>query len=179
LSVMAILRQLSFALGAKQSTISDMPPRSRKMQIGILTLLSATLLLAQSPSVNRDGLPTLVTFVAPAYPRAAKDQRKMGKTLTRIKLSVDGSVTEVQTVSANPVFEKDVLEALKQWRFKPSAVEHALVVTCSFEFIEDECEGTNKHPITSETYVSAELPAIVHIKTRLPCLETSNSKSQH
>ena len=124
-------------------------------------------------------MPAVVTFVAPAYPRAAKDQRKMGKTLTRITVNRDGAVTEVKTISANAVFEDYVLEALRQWRFKPSDQEHTLQVTCSFEFIDDKCEGTNQHPITSETLVSAELPTVVHIKTGLQCVEaTSNTQEQ-
>ncbi|MBZ5722596.1 MAG: energy transducer TonB [Acidobacteriia bacterium] len=121
----------------------------------------------------------MVTFVAPAYPRAAKDQRKMGKTISRINVSPEGVVTEVKTVSANAVFEDYVLKALKQWRFKPMEREHVLEITCSFEVIENECEGTNEHPITSETYVSAELPTVVHIRTGLQCVETSNSQGQH
>jgi len=145
----------------------------------LLTLLSASLLFAQSPSVTEKEVPTVVTFVAPAFPRAAKDHRKMGKTITRIKISAGGSVTEVKTVSANEVFENYVLEALRQWRFQPSDREHILDVTCSFEFIQNECEGTNQHPITSETYISAELPTVVHIKTGLQCLETNNSQTQH
>jgi TonB family protein len=145
------------------------------MRISLLILLSPVLLFVQSPSVTEKDAPTVVTFVAPAYPRAAKDERKMGTTLTRIKISPEGFVAEVKTVRANRVFESYVLDALKQWRFKPSAGEHTLEVTCSFEFIEDKCEGTNEHPITSETYVSAELPAVVHIKTGLQCLETTNS----
>lgn len=144
----------------------------------LLTLLSAYV-FAQSPAVTEKEVPTVVTFVAPAYPRAAKDQRKMGKTVTRLKVSPEGAVTEVKTVSANAVFENYVLEALKQWRFQPSEREHILEITCSFEFIQDECEGTNPRPITSETYVSAELPAVVHIKTGLQCLETTNSQHQH
>ncbi|HET9407247.1 MAG TPA: energy transducer TonB [Candidatus Sulfotelmatobacter sp.] len=144
----------------------------------LLTLLS-TSLFAQSPSVTGKDVPTVITFVAPAYPRAAKDQRKMGKTITRIKVSPEGSVKEVKTVSANAVFENYVLEALKQWRFQPSEKEHILEVTCSFEFIQDECDGTNEHPITSETYVSAELPTVVHIKTGLQCMETHVSQRQH
>jgi len=144
----------------------------------LLTLLSASLFV-QPPSVTEKELPTVVSFVAPAYPRAAKDQRKMGKTITRIKISPEGSVTEVKTVSANAVFENYVLEALKQWRFHSSEKEHILEVTCSFEFIQDECEGTDQHPITSETFVSAELPTGVHIKTGLQCLETHVSQRQH
>jgi TonB family protein len=148
------------------------------MRIALLSLISASLLFAQAPATAEKDMPAVVTFVAPAYPRAAKDQRKMGKTLTRITVNRDGAVTEVKTISANAVFEDYVLEALRQWRFKPSDQEHTLQVTCSFEFIDDKCEGTNQHPITSETLVSAELPTVVHIKTGLQCVETSNTQEQ-
>jgi TonB family protein len=145
----------------------------------LLIVLSASLPFAQSPSVTEKEMPTVVSFVAPAYPRAAKDQRKMGKTITRVRVSPEGSVSEVKTVSANAVFEQYVLEALKQWRFQPSEKEHTLEVTCSFEFIQNECEGSNEHPVTAETYVSAELPTVVHIKTGLQCMETSVSQGKH
>jgi len=124
------------------------------MRIALLTLISAALLFAQAPVTAEKDMPALVTFVAPAYPRAAKDKRIMGTTLTRITVNGDGTVTEAKTIRAHPVFEDYVLEALKQWRFKPSDQEHAFQVTCSFEIV-DECEGTDKHPITSETHVSA------------------------
>jgi TonB family protein len=146
------------------------------MRTSILLLLSAPLFFAQSSSVAGKEVPTVMTFVAPAYPRAAKDARKMGTTITRIKISPAGAVTEAKTVSANAVFKTYVLDALKQWRFQPSEKEHVLEVTCSFEFIQNECEGTNVHRITSETYVAAELPTFVHIKTGLQCLETNSSQ---
>jgi TonB family protein len=142
------------------------------MRIAALTLISASFLLAQAPDSAEKTIPEVPTFVAPAFPRAAKDKRIMGKTVTRIEVNRDGVVTEVKTISANPVFEGHVVDALKKWRFKPSDREHTLQVICSFEF-DDECEGTDKHPITSETHVSAELPTVVHIKTGLQCLERS------
>jgi TonB family protein len=120
----------------------------------------------------------LVTFVAPAYPRAAKDQRIMGETRTRVTVNRDGAVTEVKTIDAHPVFEHYVLDALKQWRFKPSDQEYAFQVICSFEFMDEECKGNDKHPITSETYVSADLPTVVHIKTDLRLCPTVDFNSQ-
>jgi TonB family protein len=107
------------------------------MRIALLILILASLLFAQAPATGVKDMPAVVTFVAPAYPRAAKDQRIMRKTLTRITVNRDGAVTEVKTIVAHPIFEDYVLEALKQWRFKPSDQEHALQVTCSFEFMDD------------------------------------------
>src|SRR2546425_1033634 len=94
----------------------------------------------------------------------------MGKTLTRLTINRDGFVTDAKTITAHRVFEGYVLEALKQWRFKPSDHEYTLEVTCLFEFAE-ACEGTDLHPVTSETYVSAELPTVVHVRTGLKCIE--------
>jgi TonB family protein len=96
------------------------------MRLAALALISASLLFAQSPSVAETDLPVVVTFVAPAYPRAAKDRRIFGKTVTRVTINRDGTVAEVKTISAHPVFESYVLETLKQWRFKPSDREQTL-----------------------------------------------------
>lgn len=95
----------------------------------------------------------------------------MGTTVTRITVTKEGHVSAVLTVSANPVFEKYVLDALKQWRFKPSAQEHTIEVTCQFEFYEEDCDK----PLTPETQVSAELPNRVTIRTGLQCIVVTNS----
>jgi len=133
--------------------------------IGTLALHS------QAPTRVEAGTPTVLKFVAPAYPREAKDKRIMGKTTTRMSVGIDGSVKELKTLMAHPVFERYVLEALKQWQFKPEAHEYTLDITCFFELDQAKCEGTDLHPITSETRVSAELPSVVHVKTGLQCIE--------
>jgi TonB family protein len=120
-----------------------------------------------------------VTFVAPAYPRAAKDQRIMGTTLTAVTVTSEGHVADAKTVRAHPVFADYVLSALRQWQFRPSHTAHKLNVTVEFELLDDCSEGTDKHPITSETYVSAELPTVVHVRTAARCVETYNSQQQH
>jgi TonB family protein len=148
------------------------------MYVEILILILTSHLFAQVAETEANDVPALRAFVAPAYPRAAKDQRMMGTTLTRIAINRDVVVTEVTTIRGHPVFEGYVVEALKKWRFKPSDQQHTLQVTCSFELTSDKCEGTDKHPITSETRVSAELPTVVHIETGLQCKETSNAENR-
>lgn len=115
----------------------------------------------------------LVHFVAPAYPRAAKDQRIMGTTVTRVTVRTDGAVGAATTVRSHPIFENYVLEALKQWKFKPSSHEHTLEITCSFEFYDEDCDK----PLTPETSVSAELPTMIRIRSGLQCVQASTSAS--
>uniref|UniRef100_Q01RK2 TonB C-terminal domain-containing protein n=1 Tax=Solibacter usitatus (strain Ellin6076) TaxID=234267 RepID=Q01RK2_SOLUE len=120
------------------------------------------------PSAFGEDLPTLITFVAPVYPQSAKDQRISGKTEHASRSIATGFVTEATTIIAHRVFEDYVLEALKQWRFKPSGHEYTLEVTCIFELTEGKCEGLR--PITPGTHVSAELPTIIHISSDMACI---------
>jgi TonB family protein len=148
------------------------------MRIAVLILLFSSLLCGQAPLPVDNDVPAVVTFVAPAYPRSAKDQRIMGTTVTAITVITEGRVRDAKTVSAHPVFADYVLHALKQWQFRSSPTAHHLNVTVQFELLDDCSEGTDKHPITSETYVSAELPTVVHVRTAARCLEISNSQQQ-
>jgi TonB family protein len=126
--------------------------------------------MSQVPSAHVQDSPAVIRFVAPAYPRAAKDQRIMGKTITRLTVNRDGIVKEAKTVMAHRVFEKYVLDALKQWRFKPSDHDYTLEMTCVFELTYPaNCGAPDYHPVTPETNVSAELPTTEHIGTDLHC----------
>ena len=145
------------------------------MRIVLSLLLASSFLYAQGPHSEDSETPAVVNFVATAYPRAAKDQRIMGRTVTAITVTPDGRVADAKLLSGHPVFAEYVLSALRQWRFRPSQATHTFNVQVEFELLDDCSEGTDKHPITPETYVSAELPTVVHVKTAVRCIETSES----
>ena len=149
------------------------------MRIALAMLLAVPLLHAQTPVQADSDVPPVVNFVAPAYPRLAKDNRITGTTVTDVKVSADGRVSDATIISAHPLFANYVLTALRQWRFRASHTEYHLKVRVQFDLLDDCSEGTDKHPVTSETYVSAELPGIVYVRTAARCIETSNSDQQH
>jgi periplasmic protein TonB len=70
------------------------------------------------PSVFRDVKP--VKKVKPVYPREAEQQHIQGSVKVRLNVDVEGNVTDVQVLSADPpgVFEEAVLTAVKQYKFK-------------------------------------------------------------
>jgi TonB family protein len=142
------------------------------MRIFGFVLLFASLVFAQNPSISETDTPTVLTFVAPAYPRAAKEQRMQGRAISAITIGTDGKVVDVKTLSAHPVFASYALPALKQWKFKPAQKEQTVEVTFSFEFV-DVNAGSE-----GETYISAELPKVVHIATGFPPIETTVSQSK-
>jgi TonB family protein len=132
--------------------------------------------LAQTLSAE-DSL-RLVTFVAPPYPREARDKRIQGPVLARLRIGKDGTVQSVEIVKAYPLFGKYTSAALSKWRFDPISAESTLDVTVDFVFHDDECEGSNLHPQTPETNVSAELPSKVKVSTGLSCIETSTNATK-
>jgi TonB family protein len=143
----------------------------RSLAILFFALFSFGRVPASTPNSSD---PVVMKFVAPPYPRVAKDKRIMGTTVSEISVGLDGAVWDVRTVRAHPVFANPVRDALKQWRFRPENQEYKLEVTVSFE-VDDACEGTDKHPVTAESRVSAEFPNLVHIVTSLQCVEVSES----
>jgi periplasmic protein TonB len=70
------------------------------------------------PSVFRDVKP--VRKVKPVYPREAEDQHIQGRVKVRLSVDLEGNVTDVQVLSADPagVFEESVLTAVRQYKFK-------------------------------------------------------------
>lgn len=66
----------------------------------------------------------------PPYPRMAIEQGKEGRVVLSITILPDGSVTDVQVISAQPrgYFESSALRSVKTWRYKPSNVTRTNVI---------------------------------------------------
>jgi TonB family protein len=62
------------------------------------------------------------SFVKPLYPPIALTGEREGHVRLSITILPDGSVTDVQVVSAQPpgLFERSAIDAVKRWRYAPS-----------------------------------------------------------
>jgi periplasmic protein TonB len=60
--------------------------------------------------------------VSPTYPIIALNAEKEGHVRLSITILEDGSVTDVEVVSANPsgYFERSAVDAVRKWHYKPS-----------------------------------------------------------
>jgi len=121
--------------------------------------------------------PQIITFVAPVYPQLAAFGGVQGTIVTHIKIGMDGRVKEADVVTGHALFTKNVLAALKQWRFAPSLQEYALDVTSRFEFYSpDGCfEKDDGRRTSAETMVSANLPTDVLIRVPWKCVTITTS----
>jgi TonB family protein len=62
----------------------------------------------------------LVHQVDPIYPDEARAARIGGEVLLHVVLATDGTIKELNLVQGDPILAKAALEAVKQWRYKPT-----------------------------------------------------------
>jgi TonB family protein len=62
----------------------------------------------------------LVSSVAPVYPPLARSTRIQGHVILDVVIGKDGSVQEVKLVSGHPLLAPAAMDAVKQWKYKPT-----------------------------------------------------------
>src|SRR5438552_2734900 len=85
------------------------------------------------PAIRRGAVP--IERVEPVYPREAiKDNISNGKVVARLQVDEKGLVTGVTIVEANPrkVFDREVIRALSQWKFKPEGDRYIAEIEITF-----------------------------------------------
>lgn len=78
-----------------------------------------------------DQAPCPIRKVEPEFPQAARRMGVGGSVVVRFLVKADGSVGEASVVRAEPggVFERNALEAVGKWRFKPGLYRGEAVAT--------------------------------------------------
>ena len=78
--------------------------------------------------------PGLIRKVEPLYPSIARTARLQGTVVLDAVILKDGSVSDVTVVkSANPIFDKAAMDALKKWRFSPGSQDVIMSLTVHFQ----------------------------------------------
>jgi protein TonB len=87
------------------------------------------------PAIRRGNQLVVIDKVDPVFPeRARRDGVESGKVTARLQVDEKGLVTDVRIVSANPprVFDREVIRALSQWRFKAEGEKYEAEVEVNF-----------------------------------------------
>lgn len=77
---------------------------------------------------------SLIRRVEPAYPPAAKVMHLSGKVELRAVIGTDGTIQGVEVLSGNPILALAAVNAVEQWRYKPTQL--------------------NGEPVEVETYIT-------------------------
>lgn len=64
----------------------------------------------------------LIKSVSPRYPNQAKRTNQEGTVVVGYTIGTDGSVTDVKVISSQPrhIFDRDAMDAVERWKFKPA-----------------------------------------------------------
>jgi periplasmic protein TonB len=76
----------------------------------------------------------LIHRVEPAYPNLARQTHRDGRVELRAIIGTDGTIQSLQIVVSDPLFDRSALEAVGQWRYKPTIL--------------------NGQPVEIETYIT-------------------------
>jgi TonB family protein len=73
------------------------------------------------------------TKVEAVYPQLARKMNITGTVKLDVVVSPNGTVKEAKVVGGHPVLAVAALDAVRKWRFEPSAVESSGIVNFKFE----------------------------------------------
>jgi periplasmic protein TonB len=65
----------------------------------------------------------LVHRVQPEYPRIAVVMHLSGTVELQARIGTDGTVRELEVVSGNPILARAAIEAVQQWRYRPTQLD--------------------------------------------------------
>jgi protein TonB len=63
---------------------------------------------------------SIVTQTKPAYPPLARQARIQGVVVLRAIIDKEGKVAQLEVISGHPLLVQSAMEAVKQWRYKPT-----------------------------------------------------------
>jgi protein TonB len=62
----------------------------------------------------------LIRRVEPVYPALPRQMGRSGRVELRAIIAIDGTIQSLQVVSGDPLFIQSALQAVQQWRYKPT-----------------------------------------------------------
>jgi periplasmic protein TonB len=74
------------------------------------------------PPVSRMMEGNLILRVQPDYPVLAKQARVQGKVVLRAMISREGKIENLQVLSGHPMLVRAAVDAVRQWRYRPYAL---------------------------------------------------------
>jgi periplasmic protein TonB len=74
----------------------------------------------------------LIHRVEPIYPPLARQIGRSGRVELRAMIATDGTIQSLQAVSGDPMFYQSAMDAVNQWRYKPTVLNGQLVEVDTF-----------------------------------------------
>ena len=113
-----------------------MSQRSTAALLAVLALAVAggpTSVRAQQQPQNEEIARRVKSKVSPVYPELARKMNITGTVKLEVVVLPNGAVKDARVVGGHPVLANSALDAVKKWRFEPSAAESTGIIDFKFE----------------------------------------------
>jgi protein TonB len=64
----------------------------------------------------------LIHRVEPVYPTLPRQLGRSGRVELRAVIATDGAIQSLQVVSGDPLFYQSAMDAVRQWRYRPTVL---------------------------------------------------------
>jgi TonB family protein len=98
----------------------------------LLSVAALALSIGMALPARAGDIPGVKKNVTPAYPQAAKNLKIFGEVYVEAVVDPDGNVKDVRPVSGAMMLSQAAKDAVRQWKFAPSASERVVVVAFNF-----------------------------------------------
>jgi TonB family protein len=106
----------------------------RRRPLGLAGCALVLFALSFLPAASaQEGSRKVIAKTAPTYPELAKRMHVTGKVRLEVVILPSGAVKTANMVGGSPVFEKNAVECVKQWRFEPAQTETKGLIILEFE----------------------------------------------
>lgn len=69
----------------------------------------------------------LIHQVQPSYPEIARNMHLSGTVRLEAVIGTDGTIRDLEILSGNPILTRPAVEAVRQWRYRPTLLNGAPV----------------------------------------------------
>jgi len=110
------------------------PDGFRRVALTLFGGACFAIILASSSLASASVPRSVNTRVEPAYPIIAKNVKLEGPVQIDVIVDPNGKVTDLKTVTGNPILAAAAKKALQNWHFAPSLVASNESVTVNFRY---------------------------------------------
>lgn len=147
-----------------------------KLRLAAVALLASGLCSAQTPTPKPQQAATkririggqvqqamLTKKVLPEYPAPAKQARVQGTVRLEALISTEGTVRELKVLSGHPLLLQSALDAVRQWRYKPTLLNGQAVEVLTTIDVVYTLGGIRETSETEADAIKAEQAALAAV----------------
>jgi len=111
--------------------------------LGVVAATAAAAIISPSPAVAQQDAKVDAKVdeltrkpkikVSPLYPELARRMRITGTVRLQVVVAPNGQVKNTKAIGGHPILVNAAMDAMKQWKFEPAAVENSGVVEFKFQ----------------------------------------------